>query len=45
MKWHFHVVVLQKRQTNVQKSVMHVQSYCFAKTYCLYDVLVAVAVV
>ena len=32
---HFHVVVVQKRERNVQKSVMHVQSCCFAyKTYC-----------
>ena len=27
--WSFHVVVVQGRQRNVQKSVMHVQSYCF----------------
>ena len=27
---HFHVVVVQGRQRNVQKSVMHAQSYCFA---------------
>ena len=27
---HFHVVVIQWRQRNVQKSVMHVQSCCFA---------------
>ena len=26
----FHVVVMQRRQRNVQKSVMHVQSCCFA---------------
>ena len=26
---HFFVVVVQKRQRNVQKSVMHVQSCCF----------------
>ena len=26
----FHVVVVQRRQRNVQKSVMHVQSCCFA---------------
>ena len=26
---HFHVVVVQRRQRNVQKSVMHVQSCCF----------------
>ena len=26
----FHVVVVQQRQRNVQKSVMHVQSCCFA---------------
>ena len=28
--WSFHVVVLQEQQRNVQKSVMHVQSFCFA---------------
>ena len=28
--WSFHVVVVQKRQRNVEKSVLHVQSYCFA---------------
>ena len=27
---HFYLVVLQKRQRNVQNSVMHVQSCCFA---------------
>ena len=27
---YFHVVVAQKRQRNEQKSVMHVQSCCFA---------------
>ena len=27
---HFYVVVVQKRERNVQKSVMHVQSCCFA---------------
>ena len=43
---HFHVVVVQCRQRNVQKSVMHVQSCYFAhKTYCGLDVHVAVAVV
>ena len=26
---HFHVLVVQRRQRNVQKSVMHVQSCCF----------------
>ena len=26
---HFHVVVVQRRQRNVSKSVMHVQSCCF----------------
>jgi len=29
-KTHFHVVVVEKRERNVQKSVMHVQSCCFA---------------
>ena len=28
---HFHVVVVQRRQRNVQKSVLHVPSCCFAK--------------
>ena len=28
--WHFHVVLVQRRQRNVQKSVMHVQSCGFA---------------
>ena len=27
---HFHVLVVQRRQRNVQKSVMHVESCCFA---------------
>ena len=27
---HFHVLVVQRQQRNVQKSVMHVQSCCFA---------------
>ena len=27
---HFYVVVVQRQQRNVQKSVMHVQSCCFA---------------
>ena len=27
---HFHVVVVQKQKRNVQKSVMHVRSCCFA---------------
>ena len=28
---HFHVVVVQRRLRNVQKSVMDVQSFCFAR--------------
>ena len=28
--WSFHVVVVQRRQRNVQKSVVHVQRCCFA---------------
>ena len=40
----FHVVVVQRLQKNVQKSVMHVQSYCFAfKPVVFFAVLVAVA--
>ena len=35
----FHVTVLQRRLRNVQKSEMHVQSFCF------FAVLVAVTVV
>ena len=43
---HFHVVVVQRRLRNVQKSVMHVPSCCFTNlTYCLFAVPVAVAVV
>ena len=40
----FHVVVVQWRQRNVEESVMHVQSCCFAyKPIAFFDVLVAVA--
>ena len=40
---HFHIVVVQKRQTEVQKSVMHVHTYCFAYKFIVFcDVLVAV---
>ena len=43
--WSFHVVVVQGLQRNVQKSVMHAQSCCFADyTYCFFDVPVAVTV-
>ena len=43
---HFHVVVVQRRLRNVQKSLMEVQSCCFANLiYCLFALLVAVAVV
>ena len=43
---HFHVVVVRRRQRNVQKSLMHVQSCCFANLNLLFfAVLVAVAVV
>ena len=42
----FHVVVVQRRLRNVQKSVMRVPSCCFAnQTHCFFAVLVAVAVV
>ena len=41
---HFHVIIVQGRQRNVQKSVMHVQSCCFAQqTYCFFEVAVVVA--
>ena len=43
---HIHVVVLQRRQRNVQKRVMHVQSSCFAHlNLFFFCVLVAVTVV
>ena len=44
---HFHVVVVvQRRLRNVQKSVMHVQSCCFANLNLLhFAVLVAITVV
>ena len=43
---HFQVVVVQRRLRNEQKSVMHVQSCCFANINLLiFTVLVAVAVV
>ena len=38
--WHFHVVVVQGRQINIQKGVMHDQSCCFAQQ--TFDVLVAI---
>ena len=42
---HFHVVVVQRKWRNVQKSVMHVQSCCFAYlNLLLFAVLAAVAV-
>ena len=42
----FHVAVVQRWLRNVQKSVMQVQSYCFAKkSFCILTVLVAVAIV
>ena len=40
---HFHVVVVQIRQRNVQKSVMHVQSCRFSYyTFRCFDILFAV---
>ena len=43
--WSFHVVVMQGQQRNEQKSVIHLQSCCFAhKIYCFFYVLLAVAV-
>ena len=40
---HFHVVIVQKRQRNIQKSVMHVQSCCLLIFAVLVDVAVVVA--
>ena len=43
---HFHVVVLQGRQRNVQKSGMQVQRFVLLiETYCYYVVPIAVVVV
>ena len=43
---HFHVVVVQWRQRNEQKSVMHEQSCCFTlNLFFFFAVLVADAVV
>ena len=43
--WLFHVVVVQKRQRSVQKSVMHLQNCCFANLILLlFEAAVAVAV-
>ena len=43
---HFDVVVVLRRLKNVQKSLMHVQSFCFTnQSYCFFAVLVPVAVV
>ena len=45
---HFHVVVVQWRQRNEQKSVMHEQSCCFTLNlffFFYFALLVAVAVV
>ena len=41
------IVVVQQQIRNVEKSMMHVQSCCFAdpKALCLFAVLVAVTVV
>ena len=33
--WSFHVVVVQGRQRNVQKRVMHVRSCCFAVAFAV----------
>ena len=38
----FHVVVVQKRQRNVQRSVMHLQSCCFALLNLFFYVLVTI---
>ena len=44
--WTFHVAVVHQRLRNVQKSMMLVQSFCFANiNLLLFSVLVAVAVV
>ena len=42
---HFHAVVVQLQQRNVQKSMMQVQSCCFATiNLCFFVILVAVVV-
>ena len=43
---HFQVVVVQRQQRNVQKSVLYVKSCCFAySTNCFFDILIAITVV
>ena len=43
---HFHVVVVHRRQRNVQESMMHVQSCCFVNLNLLFfAVLLAIAIV
>ena len=38
----FHIAVVQRRQRHAEKSMMHVQSYCFLiYTYNVFAVLVA----
>ena len=42
---HFHVVVLQRQQRNLQKSMLHVQSCCFtSSTYCFFDAVASLKV-
>ena len=38
----FHVVVVQRRERNVQKSVMYMQSCCFVcpETYCFFAAVI-----
>ena len=43
--WPFHVVVVQGWQRNVQKIVMDVPSCRFAKSYCFFDIPVAVTII
>ena len=42
--WHFHVVVMQGQQRNVQKHVMLMQSCCFANLRLLVANAIAVVV-
>ena len=45
----FHIAVMQQLQRNVQKSMMHVQSFCFANLHVhlllFFAILVSVTIV
>ena len=44
---HFHIVVMQKQERNVRKSMMHLQScfFCLLNQLYFFDILVAICVI